>query len=509
MKQYYKKRINSICFHLATILSIGGAILLFPILAGLLWEDNFYFPQFLSAFLIPGVVAVILGIILKRLSTPGPLSLRDSMFICTISWVILSLLGAIPYTVILHVNYLDAFFETMSGFTTTGFTMFTEINTLPRSILFWRALTQWIGGLGILSMFIVLGFKGGAAANKIFSAESHKVSLHKPFSGIFRTAKVLWTLYIFFTIAETVMLRILGLNFFDALTHSFTTISTGGYSIYDNSIAHFRMAGFAHAHLIELVILLFMIFGGINFFIHFRFWTGDIKSIWDNSEVRSYWFLLGTSIVLIFIVYYYNNGGTYTDFNGEEIVGFNALLFNVKDIAFQVVSILTSTGYTIRDIGSSYFVPIAKQIFLIFMIIGGCAGSTSGGFKILRITILSRLVDNRLFRLNASRYSRIPLTVDGKIINEKEIQSVLTLFFLWISLIIIGGMITAVFSHHSGWQSFSGMFSALGNIGPCYLSVPEIIALHPVIKLTYIFGMLAGRLEILPVILLFSRKFYK
>jgi len=509
MKQYYKKRINSICFHLATVLRIGGVLLFLPIFAGILWDDNFCFSPFLIAFLIPGSVTVILGIILKKVTTSVPLSLRDSMFICTISWVFLSLLGAIPYTIILPIHYLDAFFETMSGFTTTGITMFTDINTLPKSILFWRALTQWIGGLGILSMFIVLGFKGGAAANKIFSAESHKVSLHKPFSGIFRTAKVLWTLYISFTIAETVMLRILGLNFFDALTHSFTTISTGGYSIYDNSIAYFRMAGFTHAHLIELVILLFMIFGGINFLIHFRFWTGDIKSLWDNSEIRYYWFLLGTSILLIFIVYSYNNGWTYTDFNGEEIIGFNALLFNVKDIAFQVISILSTTGYTTRDIGSSYFVPIAKQIFLIFMIIGGCAGSTGGGFKVLRITILNRLVGNRLFRLNASRYSRIPLTVDGKIIDEKEIQSVLTLFFLWISLIIIGGMITAIFSPHNSWQSFSGMFSALGNIGPCYLSVSEIIALHPVVKLTYIFGMLAGRLEILPVLLLFSRKFYK
>jgi len=509
MKQYYKNRINSICFHLATVFRIGGVLLFLPIFAGILWDDHFCFSPFIIAFLIPGSVTLILGIILKKVTTSVPLSLRDSMFICTLSWVFLSLLGAIPYTIILHTHYLDAFFETMSGFTTTGITMFTDINTLPRSILFWRALTQWIGGLGILSMFIVLGFKGGAAANKIFSAESHKVSLHKPFSGIFRTAKVLWTLYISFTIAETGLLSILGLDFFDALTHSLTTISTGGYSIYDNSIAHFRMAGYTHAHLIELVIILFMICGGINFLIHFRFWTGDIKSIWDNSEMRYYWVLLIGAVLLIIFSFTKSFEGMYTDFNGNQVYGFKAVLFHIKDIAFQVVSILTTTGYTTRDIGSAYFTPIARQLFLIFMVVGGCAGSTSGGFKILRITILNRLVGNRLFRLNASRHSRIPLIVDGKVIDEKEIQSVLTLFFLWISLIIIGGMITAVFSPHNGWQSFSGMFSALGNIGPCYLSVSQIIDLHPVIKLTYIFGMLAGRLEILPVMLLFSRKFYK
>jgi len=202
-------------------------------------------------------------------------------------------------------------------------------------------------------------------------------------------------------------------------------------------------------------------------------------------------------------------GLSYIDFNGTRIFGFKALLLNLKDVAFQVVSLLTTTGYTTCDIGSAYFAPIAKQLFLIFMVIGGCAGSTGGGFKILRITILIRLVSNRLFRLNASRYSRIPVTVDRKIIEEKEIQSILTLFFLWIFLLIIGGMITAIFSNYNGWQSFSGMFSALGNIGPCYLSVSQIISLNPVVRLTYIFGMLAGRLEVFPVILLFSLKFYK
>ncbi|MFO7889124.1 MAG: TrkH family potassium uptake protein [bacterium] len=509
MKKYYKKRINSICFHLSAVLSIGGVVLLLPIVAGIVWEENFITSPFLVAYLIPGLITVLLGIILKQVSRPGPLSLRDSMFICTLSWTILSLIGAIPFTIILHISYLDAFFETMSGFTTTGITMLTDIETIPRSLLFWRALTQWIGGLGILSMFILLGFKGGAAANKVFSAESHKVSLKKPFSGIYRTAKVLWTLYITFTIIETVILCLLGLNFFDALTHAFTTIATGGYSIYDDSIAHFRVAGYTHAHLIEMVILLFMLFGSINFFVHFRFWTGNIKAVKDNSEIRYFWFLLAGAVMLIFINCPPDFGWTYTDFNGARTVGFNALLLNLKDIAFQVVSILTTTGYATRDIGSAFFTPIAKQLFLIFMVIGGCAGSTGGGFKVLRITILTRLIGNRLFRLNASRYSRIPLTVDGEIIDEKEIQSVLTLFFLWVLLIIIGGMITAVFSPHNGWQSFSGMFSALGNIGPCYLSVEEIILLPPVVKLTYIFGMLAGRLEILPVILLFSRKFYK
>ena len=143
------------------------------------------------------------------------------------------------------------------------------------------------------------------------------------------------------------------------------------------------------------------------------------------------------------------------------------------------------------------------------MVIGGCAGSTGGGFKVIRVAILTRLVRNRLYQMNSSRFTRVPLTVDKHIVADEEIKRIFTIFFMWILLLIIGGTITALFSNLSGWQSFSGMFSALGNIGPCYFSVQEMIQLHPVVKITYIFGMLAGRLEIIPVLLIFSRRYYK
>ncbi|MCK4665129.1 TrkH family potassium uptake protein, partial [Candidatus Dependentiae bacterium] len=451
----------------------------------------------------------ILGLILKSYSTKNRISLKDSMFICSFSWIILTIIGAIPYVVMLKTGYIDALFEAMSGFTTTGATILTGLDEMPRSILFWRAFTQWIGGLGILSMFILIGFKGGAAANKLFIAESHKIAGKKPSPGAFHTAKVLWELYIGFTLALIIILKICGVGLFDAMTHSFTTISTGGFSIYDNSITQFQILGYQYHHIIEIVIIFFMILGGMNFFIHSRILKGDIKSLWDSTEVRYFWGIILGSTLLILISYSISKGLSYEAINGEVITGVNAVLLHLKDTIFQVVSILTTTGYATRDINSGYFTPFAKQLFLILMLIGGCAGSTSGGFKVIRVAVLSKLAKNKIYKLNSSSFTRAPLTIDNEKIEMEEITRITVILFLWILLLIIGGAATAFFSKLSAWQSISGMFSALGNIGPSFISVQEMIELNPIIKLVYIFGMLAGRLEILPVLIIFNKKFFK
>lgn len=509
MKPYFQRRISSILFYLSTILIIGGALLFIPMIIGLIYGESQHLIHLFKGFLLPGILAIVLGVVGRFLSKAHPLSLKDSMVICALAWIVLSMMGAIPYVEIIQVSFLDAVFETMSGFTTTGITVLTGLDTLPHSILFWRALTQWIGGLGILSMFILVGLKGGAAANKLFLAEGHKIATPKPSPGIFHTAKILWMLYIVFTCGQILVLMILGVGFFDALTHAFTTLSTGGYSMYDQSIAHYRLAGYAHHHLIELTFLFFMLAGGINFFIHYRVWTGSLKSLWDNTEMRYYWSILIGVTLFILLSHYKSHGLDYTAQGVPTSDGFEALGFHLKDIGFQVVSILTTTGYATRDINTPYFTAFAKQLFLILMVVGGCAGSTGGGFKVIRVAILSRLIRNRLYQLNSSRLARVPLTIDNHIVEDEEIKRIFTIFFMWIILLIVGGAITAFFSDLSGWQSFSGMFSALGNIGPCYMTVQEMIQLHPIVKLTYIFGMLAGRLEIIPVLLIFSKRYFK
>lgn len=501
LRQYYRKRFSAVSYYMSTILMIGGCLLFIPFLIGLFYGELGNVKQLFMAFILPGIASILIGVILKFTSTWRKLYLKDSMFICALAWITLTLLGAIPFVIILDMTYLNACFETMSGFTTTGITVLKGLDDMPRSILFWRSFTQWIGGLGILSMFILIGFKGGAAANKLFMAEGHKISAKKPAPGMFTTAKVLWTLYITFTIAQTILLIILGLDFFDAITHSFTTLSTGGYSIHDASIGYFQQAGYQHYHLIEIVVMIFMLFGGINFFIHYRFWKGDIKSFWDNTEMKYFWGILFGTVILIFL------SSSYVGLIDWRNTG--KVLIDIKHIIFQIISIFTTTGYATKDINSAYFTAFAKQIFLVLMVIGGCAGSTGGGIKVIRVAILSKLVKLKIIKLNSSRLSRVPLTVDNQRVEDSEVKRIITIFFVWILLLIIGGGITAFFSKLGPLESFSGMFSALGNIGPCYITVGEMMKLHPVIKITYIIGMLAGRLEILPVLIIFNRKFFK
>ncbi|MBU1076030.1 MAG: TrkH family potassium uptake protein [Spirochaetes bacterium] len=508
MNEYYKKRFFTIIYYLSTICIISGVFLLLPVLIGLIYREP-AFEKLVKGFLLPGTAGIFLGLIGRIITKPDQLFLKDSMFICASSWVILTLLGGIPYVFLLKTSYINGCFEAMSGFTTTGITVLTGLDHMPRSILFWRALTQWIGGLGILSMFVILGFKGGASPSKLFMAESHKIKGAKPAPGIFHTAKVLWKIYIIFTLAEITLLIFLRLDLFDAVTHTFTTISTGGFSIYDSSIAYFRQAGYIHHHLIEVVIIIFMILGGMNFLTHYRILKGNLKAFFDSSEMRYFWMIILFGISFIFLRAMINTDIVSYQYNGVSASGVKAILLHIKDITFQCVSILTTTGFATRDINEAYFGAFARQIFLIFMVIGGCAGSTGGGVKVIRIAILTKLIRNRIYRIDSSRLARLPLTIDGQIIDDDEIKRVFTIFFVWILLLIAGGLITAFFSNLSGWQSFSGMFSALGNIGPCYISVREMINLHPVIKLTYITGMLAGRLEIIPILIFFNRRFFK
>jgi trk system potassium uptake protein TrkH len=173
------------------------------------------------------------------------------------------------------------------------------------------------------------------------------------------------------------------------------------------------------------------------------------------------------------------------------------------------MSILTTTGFGTKDIGSDFFGALSRQLFLAMMVIGGCVGSTSGGFKVLRIAVLNRLIYRELLKLRISGSASTGVVIDGKIVPEDEVDRVAALFFIWMTLLLVGGGITAICSNLGPWESLSGMFSAMGNIGPCYISGPDMIKIHPVVKLTYIFGMLAGRLEILPVLLLFSRKAWR
>lgn len=492
------KKINRLFFEIAPVLGYIGVILTFfslfyliPLIVDFLYLHRFF--QF-KAFAIPATVSFISGILLKWRKPLGHISHKQGMLIAALSWIIVSLIGSIPYVISIRASWLNAFFESVSGFTTTGITMFSGLDYLPRSILFYRAMTQWLGGLGILSFALLIIYSGGVAP-QLFTAESHKIRTKRVAPGLFNTIRILWLIYISLTLILIFLLKVEGVSLFDAITHSFTTLSTGGFSPHDKSIGYYAIMGYKNSNLIEYTIIMFMLFGGINFLIHYRTLQGDIRAIWDSFEVKLFWLIIigGTAFVLIEQLIY----------KGGEIEE----LFRTS--LFQVVAIMTTTGYATKDIGAPIYLGVSKQIFLVLMIIGGSVGSTSGGVKVLRIGILLKLIKTKILSIINPPHTPSFIKVDGRRLEIEEVNRVSALFGAWIFLLIIGGLVTALFSEHNAIQSFSGMASALGNIGPCYISPSEMIKLLPIVKITYIIGMLAGRLEILPILMLFFKNTWR
>jgi trk system potassium uptake protein TrkH len=503
------QRLQCICGLTGSLLILLGLLLLFPLIftaSG--WNKDNEGIRTLLAFVIPSVFSFALGIFLKKSFKTDGLDTTASMLLCAISWLVVSAVGAIPFCIAIEANYIDAYFEAMSGFTTTGITVLSDLDAMPHSLLFWRSLTQWLGGLGILSFFIVVTF-GTSGAHHIVGAESHKISSARPTPGMFSTVKILWLIYGGFTLAAALSYTLLGMSIFDAVCHAFTTLSTGGYSPHDASIAYYHEAGFKHYKLIEYAVTFFMMLGGINFLVHFRVLTGDFKALWDNLEVRYWWRLLLAFTGIIIIEHLYRSGALAEIFSKGSSITLSDMERIFRVTIFQVIGILTTTGFGTADIGGDFFGSLARQLFIVMMVIGGCVGSTGGGFKVLRIAILNRLMKRELFKMRISQKAVSKLVIDKQIVPDDEVHRISSLFFVWMAFLLAGGAITALCSNQGPWESLSGMCSAVGNIGPCYISVPDMINISPVVKITYIIGMLAGRLEIIPVLLLFSRKSWK
>jgi len=508
MRKKYE-RVNSVFNLLGSVLQFLGYILLLPIiLVGVYWGLNADGWVTVAAFALPALASFCIGYVFRRLFKPAPLDMAGSMLFCALSWVFVSLLGALPFVIGIDSGYLNAFFEAMSGFTTTGITVYSGLDSMPRSVLFWRSLTQWLGGIGILSFFLMITFRGGGA-HHIYGAESHKIASRRPTPGLFHTVRILWAIYGLFTVMAMVVLTLEKMPVFDAVCHSLTALSTGGFSPHDSSIEYYRLSGHANYRLIEYTVAFIMMLGGINFLVHYRVLTRDIKALWDNLEVRYWWGLVGGFTLIVMFDHLSRTDVLVNIFRQPSMADLGEVESSFRYSVFQVISLMTTTGFGTKDIGASFFPALTKQLFLVMMVIGGCTGSTGGGFKVLRIAILKRALSRELFKTRVAGKASTGLIIDKKIVPEDEVLRVAGLFFGWMALLVLGGVVTALFSNHSGWESISGMFSALGNIGPCYISVADMIKIHPAVKLTYIFGMLAGRLELLPVLMLFSRRAWR
>jgi len=499
--------------YIGTLLMVFSALVLLPLLV-MLFTAGKAGPEVSPViYLVPAVISFLVGTALHLTFRHGNLTASQSMLVCALGWLAVSGVGALPFWLaevpaaaarVRHaaglsdgsqISLLDAYFEAAAGFTTTGITMLQGLEHFQGSLLFWRSLAQWFGGLGILSFFILVLFSGGAA-HTLYGAESNKIFSKRPRPGIFNTVKVLWLIYIGFTVAIFAALLACRVSVFESLNLSLTCASTGGFAPYDESVGHLAAAGFPNYRLVEYVLMAGMLLGSVSFLAHYRFFSGRPATYFSTEEIRLWWLLLfaGVALVALDVVSHRGTSG-------------GSLEEQVRSSAFQTVSFLTTTGYATRDISATgYFYGVSRQVFLVLMIMGGCAGSTSGGYKLHRVVILAKALAAEVSRAVQPRRAVRVLRVDGEMVDPEEVRRAAAILLAWLGLIVAGGIVTAAFSTHGAVESFSGMTSVVSNIGPCYISREGLVLLHPVVKIVYILGMVAGRLEILPVLLLFNRR---
>ena len=414
---------------------------------------------------------------------------REGFIIVSMVWIVFSLFGSLPFWISGAIpSFSDAFFETMSGFTTTGATILLDIEGMPHGLLFWRSLTQWMGGMGIIVLSLAVLPILGIGGMQLFIAEVPGPTKEKLHPRVTETARRLWGIYIIFTGMEIVLLFLGGMNLFDAVCHSFTTMATGGYSTRNASIAHFDSA------FIEYVITVFMFVAGTNFILSYFAMHLQFKRIWKNEEFRFYLGLVLVFTVILSVGLFFGQG-----YGAEESFRFSA---------FQVVSIITTTGF----ITSDYLAWTPSLLLLIFvlMFFGGSAGSTGGGIKIIRVLLIfknSYLEVKRLIFPNAV----LPVRLNHKSISQNIVGNVLAFGFIYILILAISVVVISSLGYSMD-TSLGAAAACLGNIGPGIGQVGPVenYAHFPDFGKWFLsFIMLLGRLELFTVLILFVPSFWK
>jgi trk system potassium uptake protein len=487
------RSMRSVLYYLGVVLIAFSVLQAAPLAVSVLYRETVEFPMRIYA--IPALISLAIGLLFVLTLKPKQMTPRLSMAVGTLGWLVLSLLGAVPFWLALDITFLDALYEAVSGLTTTGATFLTGLEVLPKSILFWRALTQWIGGLGIFTLFLLIVRESGAR-HSLMVAESHKAATERFSPGVFSSLRILWLIYGGLTGLCGLLFWAEGMTPFDAVAHALTTLSTGGFSTHDASIAYFAQAGYAHAVAIEYTTIGFMFLGGTSFLVFWNLLRRKWRAVTGNVELRMWVLLLVGATALVVLA----------DRQNAATVGWHA---HVRGSLFHVVSIATTTGFTMQDLSTSWFAAGAKQVLLTLMLIGGCVGSTAGGLKVFRLTVLGSVLKHRLRTALRSPLEVMPHHLGRHRLERSEIEQSVAVTVSW-GIALWGGWIAVtLLTRLNGWTSLSGMVSALGNIGPHFIPASESRTLGPAVKLIYALAMIAGRLEVLPVIVLFSRKTWR
>ena len=451
-----------------------------------------YYQEFsvIPAFAIPGLICIAAEIFFFALGHRRKFSLspRDAFIIVAAAWIFASLLGAVPFMISGTIpNLADAFFESVSGFTTTGATILSDVEVLPVSINMWRCQMHWLGGMGIVALTVALLPLLGVGGFQLIKAETTGPEKGKVTPKITTTAKILWFMYLALTIIQIILLKLAGLGWSDAVMHTFSTLGTGGFSTKNTSIAAFNSPA------VEWICTVFMLLAGVNFSLYYFICTGKKDEILHNSELKGYIVIVAvaTAGITIFIL------GTVPSL-GDAI----------RTAAFQVASIISTTGFASVDFAQ--WAAGAQMILLALMFIGGCSGSTAGGIKVIRWVVLSKQVTNEMRRM-IHPHGVYSLRLNNHPSRKEIVFSVSSFIFIYFVLVFI----TALIASLSGIDAISSLTASLaivGNIGP------GLGAVGPVenfgffadgIKWWFSFAMIAGRLELYTMLVFLMPTFWK
>ncbi|WP_035334363.1 TrkH family potassium uptake protein [Dokdonia sp. PRO95] len=489
-----------IIFHLMGVLLLfNGGFMLIAALVSFITKDGVML-EVSAAALITSFVGMLLMFITR--GHEKEVKKREGYIIVTFGWLFMSLSGMLPYLFSGAIpGITNAFFETISGYTTTGATILNEIETLPKSILFWRSMTHWIGGMGIIVLAIAILPLLGIGGMQLFAAEAPGPSADKLHPRITDTAKRLWLIYVSFTVIETILLKLAGMSFFDAINHALSTLSTGGFSTKNASVAYWN-----DKPLIQYIIIFFMLLAGTNFVLSYFAFKGRIQKIFRDEEFRLYMaFVFGFGIIASLVIYFNVDLGLSSI---DHPMVWGKAEASVRHALFQVLAVITTTGFITADY--TMWTPFLTVIFFGLMFLGGSAGSTSGGIKVVRhlLTIRNALVE---FKRTLHPNAILPVRYNTKSVDRSIIFNILAFFILYMLSWIIGASVLASMGLDFR-TALGGAASALGNVGPAFggLGPVDNYGWLPLGgKWWMAFLMLIGRLELFTVLILLTPFFWR
>lgn len=452
-----------------------------------------------------GIITVFIGGLLYFFNKPKSTNIqkKEGYLIVTLGWLILSFTGMLPYLLTGTIpNIANAFFETISGYSTTGSSILTDIESMPKGILFWRSATHWIGGMGIIVLTIAILPLLGIGGMQLFMAEAPGPSADKLHPRITDTAKRLYLIYVVLTFAQFFLLKFAGMTWFDAINHAMATVSTGGFSTKNNSVAFYNNLPF-----VQYIIIFFMLVAGTNFVLTYFALKGKIKKVFESEEFKYYIFgIFGVSAIIAILIYFYQDPNLHTTIAHPKVFG--EAESAIRHALFMVTSVVTTTGFVSADFTMwSYF---ATAIFFALFFTGGSAGSTSGGIKVVRHIVM--LKNSFLeFKKTLHPNAIIPVRYDGKSVSQTIVFNILSFFIIYMLTFVIASVVLT-FLGLDFISALGAAGSSLGNIGPALGSVSPVHSfahLSASAKWFCSFLMLIGRLELFTVLILFTPFFWR